>query len=161
MNIEKAVEQFLFRKAALCDGREWADYIALFDADCEFHVPQWDSEHEYTRDPRTGLSLIYYRDRAGLEDRVYRINTGKSAASEPMPRTQHLISNIQVGALESGHVDVRVNWNTFSYRFAHTNHFYGFAEYRLRQAGEALSISRKHVVLLNDTINEVLDFYHL
>lgn len=161
MSFERSVEQFLFRKAALCDGRKWTEYIALFDEDCEFHLPQWDSEHEYTTDPRTGLSLLYYRDRSGLEDRVFRINTGRSAASEPMPRTQHLISNIQVGALEAGLVDVRVNWNTFVYRFSTTNHFYGFAEYRLRQADGGLTIKRKHAVLLNDTINEVLDFYHL
>ncbi len=78
--LQYRIEQFLYRKSALCDAQDWDAYLALFDPAVEFHLPQWDSEHDYTRDPRTGMSLIYYSSRAGLEDRVFRIRTGKSAA---------------------------------------------------------------------------------
>ena len=81
--LQKSVEQFLYRKADLCDRREWVDYLELFDENAEFHIPQWDSEHVYTTDPKRGMSLMYYPNRAGLEDRVFRIGTGKSAASTP------------------------------------------------------------------------------
>ncbi len=42
-----------------------------------------------------------------------------------------------------------------------SEHFYGYVTYHLRPAGESWKITRKHVVLLNATINAVLDFYHL
>jgi anthranilate 1,2-dioxygenase (deaminating, decarboxylating) small subunit len=160
-NQQFAVEQFLYRKAELCDQRAWDEYLELFDEHSEFHVPQWDSEHEYTTDPKRGMSLIYYANRSGLEDRVYRIRTGKSAASTPMPRTQHQISNVRIAERGNGELEVKANWTTFHYRFGVSEHFYGYATYHLKPAGESWKITRKHVVLLNDTINAVLDFYHL
>lgn len=160
-NQQYAVEQFLYRKAELCDQRAWDEYLELFDEHSEFHVPQWNSEHEYTTDPKRGMSLIYYANRSGLEDRVYRIRTGKSAASTPMPRTQHQISNVRIAERGNGELEVKANWTTFHYRFGVSEHFYGYATYHLKPAGESWKITRKHVVLLNDTINAVLDFYHL
>lgn len=81
--LQYSVEQFLYRKAQLCDQQDWDAYIALFDEQSEFHLPQWESEHVYTTDPKRGMSLIYYSNRSGLEDRVFRLRTGKSAASTP------------------------------------------------------------------------------
>ena len=95
-NLQHSVEQFLYRNAELCDGQSWDEYLEQFDEDCEFHVPQWESEHVYTTDPKRGMSLIYYANRSGIEDRVYRIRTGKSAASSPMPRTLHQVANVRI-----------------------------------------------------------------
>src|SRR5262245_45458444 len=112
-NQQYAVEQFLYRKAELCDRQAWDEYLELFDENSEFHVPQWESEHIYTTDPKRGMSLIYYANRSGLEDRVYRINTGKSAACTPMPRTHHQISNVRIAERDNGELEVRTNWSTY------------------------------------------------
>jgi anthranilate 1,2-dioxygenase (deaminating, decarboxylating) small subunit len=160
-NIQTSVEQFLYRKADLCDRRQWVDYLELFDANSEFHIPQWDSEHVYTTDPKRGMSLMYYATRAGLEDRVFRLGTGKSAASMPMPRTLHQVSNVMIQPLDGGEVEVAAKWVTHVYRFSQPSYFFGDATYRLRPAGSSWVIMKKHVVLLNDTIDSVLDFYHV
>ena len=160
-NLQNSVEQFLYRKAELCDSQAWDDYLALFDEESEFHVPQWDSEHSYTTDPRRGMSLIYYANRSGLEDRVFRLRTGRSAASTPMPRTMHQISNVRIREMEGGRLEVKANWVTHHYRFDVSDCFYGYVTYQLRPDGDSWKITRKHVVLLNDRINAVLDFYHL
>jgi anthranilate 1,2-dioxygenase (deaminating, decarboxylating) small subunit len=160
-DVQQSVEQFLYRKAALCDRRQWVDYLELFDPNSEFHIPQWDSEHVYTTDPKRGMSLMYYATRAGLEDRVFRLGTGKSAASTPMPRTLHQVSNVMVQALEGGELEVEAKWVTHVYRFAQSSYFYGAVTYRLKPAGSSWVIMKKHVVLLNDTIDSVLDFYHV
>ncbi|WP_322045890.1 anthranilate 1,2-dioxygenase small subunit [Paraburkholderia sp. J67] len=161
---QHSVEQFLYRKSELCDEQSWDAYLDLFDENSVFHVPQWDSEHAYTTDPKRGMSLIYYANRSGLEDRVFRLRTGKSAASTPMPRTMHAISNVRIEPVESGtpgEIEVKTNWTTFYARHGVAEHFFGRATYRLRPDGESWKITRKHVLLLNDTINAVLDFYHL
>ncbi|WP_109478864.1 anthranilate 1,2-dioxygenase small subunit [Paraburkholderia sp. C35] len=161
---QQSVEQFLYRKAELCDLQDWDEYLALFDEASEFHVPQWDSEHEYTTDPKRGMSLIYYTNRSGLEDRVFRLRTGKSAASTPLPRTMHQISNVKIAACDDatpGEIEVKANWTTFYARQGVAEHFFGRATYRLRPEGDSWKIRRKHVLLLNDKINAVLDFYHL
>ncbi len=160
--LQTRVEQFLYRKAELCDRQDWDAYLALFDENAEFHIPQWESEHAYTLDPKRGMSMIYYPSRAGLEDRVFRIRTGKSAASTPMPRTLHLVSNVMVTQGEGGLLDVKAKWVTHYHRFGNAAHFFGEAQYRLKPHGDGdWRIVRKHVLVLNDTIDSVLDFYHV
>jgi anthranilate 1,2-dioxygenase (deaminating, decarboxylating) small subunit len=155
------VEQFLFRKAELCDAQDWDAYVALFDEECVFHLPQWESEHEYTQDPNRGMSLIYYANRAGLEDRVFRIRTGKAASTIPMPRTMHQITNVRIQVLEDNSLCVKANWNTLFYRLGESENFFGHVTYHLKPSEDSWRIAKKHIVLLNDTINSVLDFYHL
>lgn len=155
------VEQFLYRKAALCDAQDWDAYLDMFDEQCEFHLPQWESEHVYTTDPKRGMSLIYYSNRGGLEDRVFRIRTGKAASTIPMPRTLHQICNVRIAELANGELEVRANWQTLYFRLSQSEQFFGHATYHLKPKGESWKITRKHVLLLNDTINSVLDFYHL
>jgi 3-phenylpropionate/cinnamic acid dioxygenase small subunit len=41
--------------------------------------------------------LIYYPNKGGLEDRVFRIRTERSSATSiPEPRTSHNIGNVEV-----------------------------------------------------------------
>lgn len=155
------IEQFLYRKSALCDAQDWDAYLDLFDEHCEYHLPQWESEHAYTQDPKRSMSLIYYANRSGLEDRVFRIRTGKAASTIPMPRTLHMISNVRIAQAEDGQLEVKTNWQTLFHRLGASDQFFGYTTYHLKPHGESWKITRKHIVLLNDTINAVLDFYHL
>lgn len=159
--LQYRVEQFFYQLSAHCDNKDWDAYLSLFSEDSEFHLPQWDSEHVYTTDPKTSMSLIYYPNRGGLEDRVFRLRTGKAASATPLPRTVHLINNVRLQALPGGDLQATVNWNTLYHRLQISEQFFGFATYKLRPSGDSWLVSRKHVVLLNDTINSVLDFYHL
>ena len=159
--LQYRVEQFLYRNAEACDAQDWDRYLAMFSEDSEFHLPQWDSEHVYTTDPKKGMSLIYYPNRGGLEDRVFRIRTGKAASTIPMPRTLHLVDNVRIADAGEGELEVRVNWHTLFYRMHTAEQFFGRATYLLRPHESSWLIARKHVVLLNDQINSVLDFYHL
>lgn len=159
--LQYRIEQFFYRLSEHCDAQDWDAYLDLFSEDSEFHLPQWDSEHVYTTDPKKGMSLIYYPNRGGLEDRVFRIRTGKAASTVPMPRTVHLINNVRLHMLPGGELQAKVNWQTLYHRLQVSEQFFGYATYTLRAHGDSWKISRKHVVLLNDTINSVLDFYHL
>lgn len=161
MNRQQSIEQFLYRVAEYCDAQDWDAYVDQFAPECELHIPQWKSEHEITRDPKREMSLMYYADRTGLEDRVFRIRTGKSASCTPMPRTLHLISNVRCQEQGDGIVQARVNWVTHFHRFGESGHFFGTADYTLRGEGNDWKIIRKHTVLLNDKIDSVLDFYHV
>lgn len=160
-DLQKSVEQFLYRNAELCDRHAWDDYLEMFDEGSEFHIPQWDSEHVYTTDPKRGMSMIYYPSRAGLEDRVYRIRTGKSAASTPLPRTVHLVTNVIIQEVSDSQLEVKAKWVTHYYRFGVAAYVFGDVSYTLKPAGNSWVILRKHVLVMNDTIDAVLDFYHV
>ncbi len=160
-DLQKSVEQFLYRKSELCDRHQWVDYLELFDESSEIHIPQWDSEHVYTTDPKKGMSLMYYPTRAGLEDRVFRIGTGKSSASNPLPRTLHMVSNVMIQQVSDSQLEAKAKWQKHVYRFGQTSYFFGDATYLLKPAGFSWLIMNKHVLLPNDTIDSVLDFYHV
>lgn len=155
------VSQFLYHKAALCDNFEWDAYLALYDEDSVYHIPQWINDHEYVTDPNQGMSYVYYENRAGLEDRVFRIQTGKAASATPLPRTMHAIHNIRVNTLENGELEVKAGWSTHFNRQGVEGYFYGHVTYLLRQTENGFKIKKQHTLLLNDKIDSVLDFYHV
>ena len=155
------VTQFLYEKAALCDSYDWDAYIELYDEDSEYHIPQWINDHDYVTDPNQGLSYIYYESRAGLEDRVFRIRTGKAASATPLPRTLHAIHNIRVKELQDGLLEVKAGWITHYNRQGLEGCFYGHVTYTLRQTDSSFRIRKQHTILLNDKIDSVLDFYHV
>ncbi len=154
----------LFREAELLDARAWTDWLALYAPDCEYWVPSWRNENEATSDPKRELSMIYYSSRAGLEDRVWRVRSGRSVASVVLPRTQHVISNVQVRNVEGNDVlEVCSNWinHQFLPKQKTVEIYFGRYEHTLvRDEGNWL-IARKKVLLLNDYLNAKLDFYSL
>ena len=91
-----AVAAFLYREARLLDDRQFESWLELHASDVEYWMPAWDDDDELTQDPHSQISLIYYPNRDGLEDRVFRIKTERSSASMPEPRTNHMIANVEV-----------------------------------------------------------------
>jgi benzoate/toluate 1,2-dioxygenase beta subunit len=63
-------------------------------------------------DPEREISLIYYPNRQGLEDRVFRIKTERSSATIPDTRTSHNLSNIEIESTDGQLATVRFNWHT-------------------------------------------------
>lgn len=155
-----AVTDLLHREAEYLDERRWDDWLALFDPQVEYWIPAWDSEDELTTDPQNEVSLMYYANRSGLEDRVFRLRTGRSAASTPLPRTCHLVSNVRVAPpAGDGMCTVKANWVTHLFRNNAAQCFFGRYEYRLRPQDSDWRIAKKKIIVLNDVIATVLDIY--
>lgn len=155
--------EVVHREARLLDARAWDDWLALYTPDCVYWVPAWDGEHELTDNPDGEISLIYYASRAGLEDRVWRIRSGKSIASTPLPRTVHLISGIELLHAEPGRLELCASWTTHVYRVKRKEHetLFGRCEHTLRLDGGKWRIARKKIVLVNDTVPTMVDVYCL
>lgn len=153
----------LYQEAMYLDERRWAEWLALYTEDAEFWVPAWDEEGKPTEDPLSQLSLIYYNRRAGLEDRVWRIQSGLSPASSPLLRTCHLITNSRLLHVANGHAQISSHWQVQIYRPEKQQSFtyFGFYEHVLRLDDGQLRIAKKKIVLLNDVVESVLDIYHL
>ncbi|MGQ7064759.1 MAG: aromatic-ring-hydroxylating dioxygenase subunit beta [Caulobacterales bacterium] len=154
----------LFAEGNALDERRWEDWLGLYTEDAVYWVPAWKNETETTGDPDSELSMIYYESRAGLEDRVWRLKSGLSVASNPLRRTAHMLSHIQLaGEHESGDALVKASGCVHVYdpkrKVQHV--FFGLYTYRLRQGQEGWQIAGKTVRLLNDTIPAVADVYML
>ena len=154
------ITAFLYREARLLDDREWDAWLACYAPSASFWMPAWDDDDQLVEDPQRHISLIYYANREGLEDRIFRIKTERSGASTPEPRTCHFITNVEILECRGNEIDVRFNWHTLSHRYKETTSFFGTSFYTINVTKEQILIAAKKVVLKNDYIHQVIDVYH-
>ncbi|NBF04272.1 benzoate 1,2-dioxygenase small subunit [Pseudomonas sp. Fl5BN2] len=162
MNISyDAVRDFLYREARYLDDKDWDSWLELYAPDATFWMPSWDDSDQLTEDPQREISLIWYGNRSGLEDRVFRIKTERSSASIPDTRTSHNLSNIELLEHGDGCCKLRFNWHTLSFRYKTVDSYFGSSFYTLDMRGENPLIQAKKVILKNDYVRQVVDIYHL
>lgn len=149
----------LYREALLIDSGRFDEWLALYLEDAEFWMPAWRDETTQTQDPDRELSLIYYKGRRNLEDRVMRLTSGLSTASSPLPRVVHQVTNVLVvGTSEKAMaVSAAFTCHRFDVRMNRADCFFGRYEYHLVQSAKGWLIARKKILLLNDTIPTVVD----
>ena len=155
------LQSFVYAEARALDEHRWADWLACYADDAEFFMPSWDDDDKLTTDPQNEVSLIYYPDKQGLEDRVFRIQTDRSSATMPDTRTGHAINNLEVLSQDDKQCVVAFNWTTHSFRYDIVDVYFGSSQYTLDTSGERPLIKRKYVVLKNDYIHHLLDIYHI
>lgn len=155
------VRDFLYEEARYLDDNQWDNWLECYATDATFWMPAWDDNDQLTEDPQREISLIWYGNRGGLEDRVFRIKTERSSATMPDTRTSHNISNLEL--LEQGDelCRLRFNWHTLSFRYKTTDSYFGTSFYTLDMRGERPLIKAKKVVLKNDYVRQVIDIYHI
>ena len=145
------VEQFLCWEAELLDSRQFEAWLDLLADDIRYWMPlsrnmafgEWDAE--YTRQ---GEDLNWFDEgKFELEQRVKQILTGKHWAEEPVSRTSHIISNLQVDEADGL---VRARCRFFVYRNrteAESDLFVGKREDHLRRDGESFKIAVRKIFL--------------
>ena len=156
-------EDLLYREARLLDERRFDDWLALYCENVVFWVPAWRDEVTPTSDPGSELSLIYYEGKSNLSDRVWRLQSGLSNASQIPARVVHVIGNVIV---EPGAGDETVVLSAFTAhhhdpRRDRTHVFFGHYRHVFRREGEDWRIAAKTITLMNDCIPTVADLYML
>lgn len=162
-NATAIATHLLYLECQYLDSRDWAAWLDIYDPKAVYWVPAWRNESTQTSDPDTEISQIYHDSRRGLEERVMRIQSGKSVTAMPLPRTTHFVSNI-VGAFEADDVITgRANWMALIYnpRTERQHSNFGHCEVRLQKTGQRWVISRKKILLQNDLVPALIDFYTL
>ncbi len=160
-DLQSEVTNLVYREAMLLDRRRWDEWIDLFTEDAVYWVPAWANEEETTNDPETQLNLIYLRDRGGLEDRVFRIETRDSYASYPLDRTVHVVSNVLVESQAGDEIEATANCLVHSYGKKGSLTRGGMYDYTLRRVNGGLRISRKKITFIDDRLEGPVDVYHL
>jgi len=148
MMLQHAVQEFLYREASLLDGRKWRDWQKLFDEEAVYWIPA--SLDDY--DPHRHVSIVF-DDRAMLEDRIRRLESGQAYSQEPASRTLHQVSNVTVERRD-GVLFVRSNLLLCEFkpnsqrRIEQVGVFPAACEHELVGEPGAWRIRRKKVVLL-------------
>ena len=155
-----AVSRFIGQEVMALDDKNWDAWLALYHEEAEYWVPAWDDHERPTADPQNEVSLIYYPNRGGLEDRVFRIRTRRSAASTPQPRTVHQFSLLSAEESDD-QVHARTSWTTVSVLEGKVATLSGWAFYDLEPRDDSFVIRRKKTVVVTDLFQEVADVYSL
>lgn len=156
-------EEILYREALLLDRGEWDSWLSLYVPDAVFWMPAWRDETTPTADPDSELSLIYYRGRRNLEDRVWRARSGLSVASTPLPRVVHSVTNVLLDSADETDALTSSSFTVHLYdrRSERSHVFFGRYEHRLALTEGEWLIAAKKILLLNDVIPTVVDFYSI
>ena len=154
---------FLYREALLLDRGDYEAWVGLFTTDCLFWLPAWRDDGTQTEDPDRELSLIYYRGRRNLEDRIQRIRSGFSVASVVIPRVSHMIGNVLAEPVDDTRwrIDASFIINVHDVRTNRSHAYFGRYEHELALDDGTWKISRKVIRLLNDVVPTLLDIYSL
>ncbi len=155
-----AVTEFLYREARLLDRRQFGAWLELFREDAIFWVPAVGMDRAYTSEPETSLNFMYIVGRAGLEARVFRVESGGSLASNPLPHTRHLVTNVIVDS--DGPDGIAAFANTQVVAFCEPRGqqiLNGSYEYLLRREDDRFRIASKRVLLLEYVVDGYFDFF--
>ncbi len=145
-----AVSAFLLKEARLLDEQKFEEWAALFADDGLYWVPAQPGQADGTE----SLSL-FYDDRAGLAARIRRLRHPEMHAGQPLPRTVHVVANIEIVAAGTAEIEVASALLMTEYRLEHQRLFAARCHHTLRgsgtdrHSGGRFRIALKRVDLVN------------
>ena len=97
--LQHEIEQFLYAEAALLDDRQWRRWFALLADDLHYWMPlrlnvgPRERAQEFSS---RSQSAHFDDDKASIDMRIRRLETGMAWAEEPPSRTRHMLSNVRI-----------------------------------------------------------------
>lgn len=152
------IEAFLFHEANLLDTRRFSAWLDLMADDIRYFMPmQRNVRHTEQKNARTeeGKDISWYdEDKFTLEQRVRQIETGVHWAEEPLSRTTHMVSNVNLVRQSGDGQEAQVDLCFLVYRNRledETDIFAGRREDTLRRVDGTWKIARR-VILLDQSV---------
>src|SRR3954462_10356296 len=143
-DLQREVEQFLYRQAELLDGKHWQAFIDLFDAQGVYWMPVTPEQTDWESSPS-----IFAEDKPMMEIRKGRVSHPNAWSQAPDWETSHLVSHV---VLESAGTEivVRSRFHMMELRRDQIRHFGGRYRHTLvRDAQGQLRIRLQRVDLFN------------
>jgi p-cumate 2,3-dioxygenase subunit beta len=141
--LEREVEDFLVREAALLDEWRLDDWLTLFTEDARYMVPSTDMPGA---DPKETLGIIN-DDMARLRGRVERLKSRHAHREFPWSRTRRFITNVRIKETSGEEILTNASFLVYRIRSGQVDPLIGAYVYRLRRIDGALKISIRKAVL--------------
>lgn len=154
-------QRLILQEAELLDTQQWDAWLNLYDDDAIFWLPAWIDEHRLTSNVNTEISHIYHSGVDELRERVVRISANKSQTALPLPRTAHVIGAALIANWSEHEVTAKSNATVHIYDMRSTRHHVLACRYEhiLDRQEDVWRIKGKKIVLVNDLMPSVIDFY--
>jgi p-cumate 2,3-dioxygenase beta subunit len=139
-----AVEDFLYREAALLDDWDLDGWLTLWaEQGTRYVVPCNDTPDG---DPAQDLVLID-DDELRMRLRVERLNSRKAHREYPHSRTNHQVYNVVLGQPADRHLPVTASFTVWRFRNGKASYYVGRYHYQLVVERGELRIRSKRAVL--------------
>jgi 3-phenylpropionate/cinnamic acid dioxygenase small subunit len=129
-DVQREVEQFLYRQAELLDGKHWQAFIDLFAEDGVYWMPVTREQTEWEGSPS-----IFAEDKLMMEIRKGRVSHPNAWSQAPMWETSHLVSHVVLESASAGEVRVRSRFHMMELRRDAVRHFGGTYRHTLVRDG--------------------------
>lgn len=143
-DLQREVEQFLYRQAELLDGKHWQAWIDTFADDGVYWMPVTPDQTEWEGSPS-----IFAEDKLMMEIRKGRVSHPNAWSQAPLWATNHLVSHVVLEAVDGDTIQVRSRFHLMELRRDAVRHFGGSYRHTLVRAGGALRVKLQRVDLFN------------
>jgi benzoate/toluate 1,2-dioxygenase subunit beta len=141
---QRKVELFLFEEARLLDAGDFEAWLELYRPQGIYWMPSQPGQ----TDPLNVASIIY-EDHAILSIRVQRLLEERALVLTPMPRTTHIVGNIEMHGREAGCLKVEAAFICVEHRAENQKFYSGRHTYQLVPNDASFRIKMKRVDLVN------------
>lgn len=141
-----AVEDFVYREAALLDDWNLKDWLALFGPTARYEVAPTGDPEAGTLSSAESLFLVA-DDRERLEQRTIRLQKPSAHAEYPHSRVRHIYSNIRIISIIDDKITVNSNFVTFRNKRGITATYMGWHKWILLRIGDSFLIELKRTIL--------------
>jgi benzoate/toluate 1,2-dioxygenase beta subunit len=141
---QRKVELFLFEEARLLDAGDFEAWLELYRPQGIYWMPSQPGQ----TDPLNIASIIY-EDHAILSIRVQRLLEERALVLTPMPRTTHIVGNIETLGREADCLKVEAAFICVEHRAEQQKLYSGRHTYQLVPDDASFRIKMKRVDLVN------------
>ena len=143
LETQRRIEHFLFKEARLLDAGDFEAWLDLYRPQGIYWMPSQPGQ----TDPLNVASIIY-EDHAILSIRVQRLLEARALVLTPMPKTTHIVGNIEVHDRDSDNFTVEAAFTCVEYRAENQKLYSGRHTYQLVPDEDSFRIKMKRVDLL-------------
>jgi len=145
LELQHAVEQFLYRQAEILDGKRWQDYIGLFAKDGMYWMPA-DPSHKTWE----GMPAIFAEDINLMTVRMDRVMHPDAWSQRPLWGTNHIVGNVTIEkASANGDLVTRSRFHMMELRRDDVRHFAGQYTHHLKKTKGGYRIKLQRVDMTN------------
>jgi benzoate/toluate 1,2-dioxygenase subunit beta len=141
---QRRIEQFVFEEARLLDDGEFEAWLRLYEPQGIYWIPSQPGQ----TDPVNVASIIY-EDHAILSIRVQRLLEARALVLTPMPRTTHVVGNIEFLEQRTDEFVIAAAFVCVEHQAEHQRIFSGRHTYHLWPTNDSFRIGMKRVALVN------------
>ena len=144
-DLQREVEQFLFRQAELLDDKHWQAWMDCFAEDGIYWMPARPEQIDWE-----GTPSIFIEDKLLMEVRRDRVMHPNAWSQAPLWETNHIVSQVAIESAGSEEIVVRSRFHMMELRRETIRHFGGRYRHTLQRDGSGtLRIKLQRVDLFN------------